>query len=138
MLLRRKLFLSGVVLSVLLCFSIVSSAKAASMWSRTYGGAADEKAYSLVATSDGGYAIAGATAISGGAIWSTKADAFFNGDFWLIKTDAFGNTEWNKTYGTDRVEIAYSLAAASDGGYPIPGRADRNFWLFKPDEFGNM
>jgi len=194
------------VISVLLCFSIVSSAKAASMWSRTYGGAADEKAYSLVATSDGGYAIAGvwnysyysdwvgylegggfwllkmsgdfwlvkidefgdmkwnrtykgtgvsnafalvatsdggyaiagATAISGGAIWSTKADAFFNGDFWLIKTDAFGNTEWNKTYGTDRVEIAYSLAAASDGGYAIAGRADSNFWLVKTDEFGNM
>ncbi len=30
-------------------------------WSQTYGGAGDEKAYSLVATSDGGYALAGVT-----------------------------------------------------------------------------
>jgi hypothetical protein len=35
--------------------------QAAAMWAQTYGGFNNDRAYSLVATSDGGYAIAGAT-----------------------------------------------------------------------------
>jgi hypothetical protein len=40
------------------CFGTV---QATTMWAQTYGGSNNDKAYSLVATSDGGYAIAGAT-----------------------------------------------------------------------------
>jgi hypothetical protein len=42
-------------------------------WTRTYGGADEDEAYSVVETSDGGYAIAGWT-YSFGAV---------EGDFWL-------------------------------------------------------
>jgi hypothetical protein len=47
-LLRSKLLFSGVVLFVLLCFSLVSSAKAASMWSRAYGWTGDDLAFRLL------------------------------------------------------------------------------------------
>jgi hypothetical protein len=66
------------VLFVLLCSSLVVSVDAASMRSQTYGGADDDVAYSLVATSDGGYAIAGGTG------------SFGAGNVWLVKTDEFG------------------------------------------------
>ena len=49
-------------------------------WSQTYGGADADGAFSLVATSDGGYAIAGFTRSFG--------DGY--PDFWLVKTDGSG------------------------------------------------
>jgi len=53
-------------------------------WNQTCGGAGIEHAYSLVETSDGGYAIAGYT-------WSYGAGA---SDFWLVKTDEYGIPEF--------------------------------------------
>jgi hypothetical protein len=89
------------VLSVWLCVSLIVPVDASLLWSKTYGG---EKAYSLVATSDGGYALAGFT---------------YGDDFWLVKTDAFGNMEWNMTYGGEGVEWAESVIQTSDGGYAL-------------------
>ena len=73
--LSRKLILSFIAVSVLLSLSFVVSVEADSlMWSQTYGGTGDDGALSLVATSDGGYALAGQK----------------GGDFWLVKTDEYG------------------------------------------------
>ena len=109
------------VLSVLLCSSLVVSVDAASMWSRTYEGTDGEWAYSLIETSDGGYALAGSM---------------------FVKTDALGNVEWNRTYG----RTACSVVATSDGGYAIagtwyfsgPGGGSADAWLVKTDALGNM
>ncbi len=102
------------------------------MWDRTYGGAGTEYAFSSVATSDGGYALAGSTTSFGAG----------NDDAWLVKTDAFGNMEWNQTYGGAGYDGAYSVVATSDGGYALAGytysysTGDSDFWLIKTDEFG--
>ena len=101
-------------------------------WSKTYGGSGTETAYSVVQTSDGGYAIAGDT-------------SDFGGNFWLVKTDSFGNVEWNRTYGGIGDECAWAMIQASDGGYVLAGLTDpmfygdgsRDFWLVKTDSFGN-
>jgi predicted secreted protein len=88
-------------------------------WNQTYGGKSFDYAYSLVATSDGGYALAG-------------------GDL-LVKTDAFGNMQWSKTYEQGSV---HSLIAMSDGGYILAGAwnysGDCDFWLVKTDSKGVM
>ena len=68
------------------------------MWSKTYGGTDREYAYSLVATSDGGYALAGYT--------TPYSDD--EADFWLVKTDALGNMQWNRTYDGGRLDKAWS------------------------------
>ncbi len=135
MLLRKKLFLSSPVLFVLLSLSLVVSVEAdLTMWTQTYGGTNDDQAYSLLETSDGGYAIGG------------YARSFGAGrqDFWLVKTDAFGYMEWNQTYGGTDNDIAYSLVGSSDGGYAIAGET-RSFgaqeddcWLVKTDGSGNV
>ncbi len=93
-------------------------------WNQTYGGTGQDWAWSLVATSDGGYAIAGYTSSFGAG----------SRDFWLVKTDAFGNMEWNRTYGGGGTDYAYSLVAASDGGYALAGGS----LLVKTDASGNM
>ena len=93
-------------------------------WSRTYGGISEEHAYSVVETSDGGYAIAGERR-------NINPD---ESDFWLIKTDEFGNMEWNRTYGGTGDERASSLVETSDGGYILAGGS----LLVKTDGAGNM
>jgi hypothetical protein len=119
--------------------------EAPNTWSQTYGGADRDRAWTLIATADGGYAIAGDTASSGAG----------NHDFWLVKTDAYGNMEWNQTYGGPEYEEALALVQTSDGGYALAG-ATNSFvptdvepgshsaaegtycWLVKTDAYGNM
>jgi len=101
-------------------------------WNQTYGESEEEVAYSLVETSDGGYALAGVTDSFGAG----------NYDFWVIKTDINGNMEWNKTYGGAESDVAFSLIETSDGGFAIAGytgsfgAGDYDFWLIKTDEHG--
>ena len=104
-------------------------------WNQTYGGTDDDYGYSVVQTSDGGYAIAGATHSSGAG----------GSDFWLVKTDSAGNVQWNQTYGgtdlLEDIEQALSVIQTFDGGYAMAGhrgmlRAD--FWLVKTDSTGDM
>jgi hypothetical protein len=114
---------------------VLSVEAEAAKWTRTYDRDLTlDWAHSLVATPDGGYAIAGLTNYS----------SVGNYDFWLVKTGADGNVEWNQTYGGGAVDTPDSLVVTSDGGYAIAGTTDSygagntDFWLVKTDEFGNV
>jgi hypothetical protein len=105
-------------------------------WNRTYALARGSFASSLVATSDGGYAIAG------GLATDSSVDA---GDFFLVKTNAFGNMDWNQTYKRTGMAAASSVIVTADGGYALagssqtsPGSVEADFWFVKTDKFGNM
>jgi hypothetical protein len=125
--------ITGLLIVILFSCSVLAvvcpSARAADLWSETYGGINDDRALSLVATSDGGYAIAGTT------------DSFGAGgyDFWLVKTDADGNQLWSRTYGGAGNEEAHSLVQTDDGEYMIAGYTDSfgagsyDFWLVKTE-----
>jgi hypothetical protein len=123
----KKLFLAGMLLSVLIGFTLIDLVGASSgMWSKTYGSGTG---HSLVETSDGGFAIA--AAVYGGA------------DFWLVKTDANGDMEWNQTYGGPESDSAKALIETSDGGFAIAGyytqpSGECDFWLVKTDSYGNL
>jgi predicted secreted protein len=103
-------------------------------WNQTYGGTESDIAYSLVETSDGGFALAGYT----GSFGAGKSD------FWLVKADRYGTLEWNQTYGGANGDVAYSLVETSDGGFALVGFTtslggdDADFWLVKTDESGNL
>jgi hypothetical protein len=79
----KKLFFSSMLFLVLFCFSIINSVGASSvMWSQIYEESGRfESAYSVIETSDGGYAIAGESGL--------------DSDFCLLKTDEWGNMQWN-------------------------------------------
>jgi len=114
------------------------------MWSITYGGAAGFDGFSLVPTSNGGYAVVGTA--------NTPDGSFIgNTDFWLFKIDASGNMEWNKTYGNPGTayENGRTVIVTPDGGYLLCGFAatwpdtwlyyvDSHSWVVKTDASGNM
>jgi predicted secreted protein len=103
-------------------------------WNRTYGGAGGESIYSVVQTSEGGYALAGV---------STSYSDEGKPDFWLVKTDPNGIMEWNKTYTEQNTDCAKSLIQTSDGGYTMAGFvrqaiiAPSDVWVIKVDSAGN-
>ena len=103
------------------------------LWNRTYGGVSEDRAYALVQTTDGGYALTGPTYSFGVG----------NGDGWLVKTDASGYHLWNRTYGGSGVDWFYSVIIASDGGYALTGptssygAGSSDVWLVETDALGN-
>jgi len=80
-------------------------------WTKTIGGPGNEMGFSLIQTSDGGYAITGATNSFGAG----------KGDVYVVKLDASGNLQWTKTIGGKEEDVGFSLIQTSDGGYAIAG-----------------
>jgi len=91
-------------------------------------------AFSVVQTSDGGYAMEGVTTSFGAG----------GRDGWLVKTDAAGNMQWNRTYGGTGTDFDYRLIRTADGGYAMAGYTNSfgaggmDCWLVKTDALGNM
>jgi hypothetical protein len=109
-------------------------AKGNLQWTKTIGGPADEVGFSLIQTSDGGYAIAG------------KTESFGAGgaDVYVVKLDAHGNLQWTKTIGGPASEAGSSLIQTADGGYAIAGYTTSfgaglsDAYLVKLDANGNL
>jgi outer membrane protein assembly factor BamB/pimeloyl-ACP methyl ester carboxylesterase len=69
-------------------------------WNMTYGGTGAETGYSVVQTSDGGYAVLG----------STNSFGAGGSDFWLVKVDAYGVVPEGLAIGV--IMLLSSVAAA--------------------------
>jgi|GEM_PF-328798 len=89
-------------------------------WARTYGGIKTENAYSVSATADGGYLVAGSTGSFG-------VDGL---DLYLVKADSAGNLKWSKTYGADGDDIGTAVVGTNDGGFAVTGGTE-NFVMGK-------
>jgi len=104
------------------------------IWDKTFGGRSIDIAYSLIQTTDGGYAVAG----------ETKSYGAGYTDFWVIKLDSKGNKIWNKTFGgSSGGESATTIIQTTDGGYAVAGgttsysAGKTDFWVIKLDSEGN-
>ena len=103
-------------------------------WYKTFGATSGDEGYSISATSDGGYILAGYTNYNGGA----SADAY------LLKIDSLGNQLWIKPFGgTGIMDCAHSVKQTLDGGYVFAGYTEsygaglRDFYIVKTDSQGN-
>lgn len=113
----------------------------------TFGGSLNEVAQSVVATSDGGFAVLGYAQSNDGDVADKTDDSF---DFWLLKFDASANLEWSKTYGGSGDDRGRSLIQTQDGGFLLLGytsssdgdvssnNGSRDIWLVKTDNQGNL
>jgi hypothetical protein len=114
-------------------FLIKTDANGNIQWAKTYGGARDDRAFSVQQTSDGGYIVAGETESFGAG----------ERDIFLIKTDAKGNMQWAKTYGGTSYDWAFSVQQTYDGGYILAGITGSfadgvGIFLIKTDAKGNI
>jgi len=116
------------------CWLVKTDMNGNMQWNNTYGGPEWDEAFSLVETSDSGFALAG----------ETKSFGVGEYDFWLVRIDGTGNIVWNQTYGGTENDRANALVETSDGGFALAGRTksfgagEYDFWLVKTDEFGNI
>ena len=89
-------------------------------WQKTLGGSAEDIAYDVEQTTDGGFIVAGESRsvdgdISGNHGWK---------DYWVVKLASDGSIEWENSYGGTHHDIATDIFQTIDGGYIVAGRCD--------------
>ena len=92
------------------------------VWQKALGGSADDEAYSIQQTADGGY-------IVGGLATSNNGDVSGNHggwDFWVVKLNGSGDLIWQKALGGSAYDKATSIQQTADGGYIVAGWTDSN------------
>lgn len=114
---------------------------------KTLGGSKNDSGQSVVATSDGGYAILGYSQSNDGDITDKQDENF---DYWVLKFDAQDNLQWQKTYGGTSDDRGSDITQTLDGGFAILGHSRSNdgdvtnneglqdYWLVKLDVNGNI
>ncbi len=86
-------------------------------WQKTLGGTADDYAYSIQLTPDGGYIMAGYTQSINGDVTGNHS----GNDAWVVKLGTTGNIEWQKALGGTVSDVAYDIQSTPDGGYIVAG-----------------
>lgn len=105
-------------------------------WQKFFGGAWFDMLFSVQQTSDGGYILAGGT-------FSFSEDPLYS-DAWVIKLRSNGEVAWEKTYGGDFDEAAYSVRQTADGGYFLLGWTSSfglgggDIWVLRLDRSGRI
>ncbi len=105
------------------------------IWSRIWGGSAEDVGYFVQETKEGGFIITG----------STKSYSMGEELLWLVKTDGNGNLSWDRTFGgfvSSSGDGGWSVDETDDGGYIITGYTQslgsgrKDLWLLKTDGQG--
>jgi len=113
-------------------YLVKTNSQGDTLWTHTYGGNADDWAWSVQQTADGGYIVAGYTRSFGAGL----------DDFYLVKTNSQGDTLWTHTYGGSSFDGANSVQQAADGGYIVAGVTSSfgvggDFYLVKTNSSGD-
>lgn len=104
-------------------------------WHKTFGGANNDKGFSVDLTFDDGYIMTGFTTTSDLSDLDGK-------DLWLIKTDINGELLWSETFGGAKEDEGRSVQRTFDGGYVITGSTksfgagEYDIWVIKTDSDG--
>lgn len=115
-------------------------------WSKYYGGLFTDTPESVVQTADNGYIIVGGSDSQDTDI-SSNIGSY---DFWVIKISETGTLVWEKNYGGDEIDEAWSIVKSGDGNFLIAGDTRSNnvdvsssigaadLWLIKISPSGEL
>ncbi|MBM3327207.1 MAG: hypothetical protein FJY65_09600, partial [Calditrichaeota bacterium] len=114
------------------CVSSVD-AQPDSLWSRTYGGTANDTLAGLIPTADGGYLLCGYFTL----LYETDIDGY------LLKLDSQFNRQWEDYFGGRQAQIIRDIHQLPDGGYIAAGYTEsdpidnvRRAWVRRLDDEG--
>jgi hypothetical protein len=103
-------------------------------FAETIGGSLTDVAYSIIQSSDGGYAVAGKTISFGAGDY----------DMYVVKLYSDGSIQWTKTMGGSLTDEARSIIQSSDGGFAVAGNTQsfgaglNDIYVVKLDSGGNV
>jgi hypothetical protein len=100
-------------------------------WQKSIGGISTDGINSVQLTTDGGYILAG----SSFSPFGTEGIAR-NSNFYIIKLTSTGEIEWQKSYGGNSFDGAYSVQQAIDGGYIVAGYSESNDLMVSENKGG--
>ena len=115
-------------------------------WSKYYGGLLTDTPESIVQTEDNGYIIVGGS----DSMDTDISNNIGSYDFWVVKISASGEIVWEKSYGGDEIDEAWSIVKSGDGNYLIAGDTRSNdvdvsnnigaadLWLIKISPTGEL
>jgi hypothetical protein len=111
------------------------------LWDRTFGSSSFDQAYSIIQTTEGGFAICGTK-------YSKKTGS---SGFCVIKLDRDGKLIWEKTFdgpnkNVTSTDVAYSIVPTTDSGYAVCGYSTKrskevqfpDFWVIKLNHNGKL
>jgi hypothetical protein len=97
--------------------STTSFAQPTIQWSKSIGGSSGDIPYSIHATNDGGYIIAGSSSSNNGDIIGNHGAS----DAVVIKINNSGQIQWQKSLGGSGNDFASAIQQTSDGGFFLMG-----------------
>ena len=104
------------------------------LWERTFGDNSTDTLFSIIKSNDGKYVAVGRTNSKGAG----------TSDAWVLKLDEEGNILWDKTYGREENDGAFSIVEVEDHSYIIcgytwsKGNGKDDGWIFKIDRNGKV
>ncbi len=112
------------------------------VWERSFGGARNDGAASVITTRDGSFLMGGFSASDGGT-GNKMATNFGGNDSWIVKVSAEGGKLWDQSYGGENADAARGLAQTLDDGYVVAGNYSSavdgsQAWIVKTDSGGNV
>ena len=87
------------------------------IWSKTYGGSANEAGRAIVSTADGGSAVVGFAGSEDGDVHGSHGGA----DVWVLRLNAQGDTLWTGTFGGSDWDEGSHIITTPDGGFALTG-----------------
>jgi hypothetical protein len=104
------------------------------LWDQSFGGMGDDRLYSLLQTTDGGFVLAGRS--RSGISANKSAPNLGLEDFWIIRLNAQGSPLWDRTYGTANYDYLNCIRQTSDGGFIIAGQSGGGGLIVRTDPNG--
>lgn len=129
---------------------IKTDAEGNKVWDKSYSSSGSDGLYHTIATTDGGYLLAGT---SNGPALDDKSEKSKGGvDYWIVKVDKDGIKLWDKTLGgSSDDELRHVTVSPDRMGYVLAGQSASNasgdksedsrgiwdYWIVKVDLEGN-